>query len=200
MLSNIDQNERGRILLSIARRSIADALQIDTAGDVAFVDTMAQWLAEPGATFITLTQQQRLRGCIGSLQAHQSLLENVRSNAVAAALHDNRFSPVTVREFASIDIEASLLSALEPLTFVNEKGASSQLRPGIDGVILTWGVHRSTFLPQVWDSLPQTHEFLVQLKLKAGLDADFWDDAICLSRYTVQKWRETDFGEEINNG
>ncbi|MDR4513259.1 AmmeMemoRadiSam system protein A [Nitrosomonas sp.] len=200
MLSNIDQNERGRILLSIARRSIADALQIDTAGDVAFVDTMAQWLAEPGATFITLTQQQRLRGCIGSLQAHQSLLENVRRNAVAAALHDNRFSPVTVREFASIDIEASLLSALEPLTFVNEKGASSQLRPGIDGVILTWGVHRSTFLPQVWDSLPQTHEFLVQLKLKAGLDADFWDDAICLSRYTVQKWRETDFGEEINNG
>ncbi|SER21660.1 uncharacterized protein, PH0010 family/AmmeMemoRadiSam system protein A [Nitrosomonas sp. Nm51] len=199
MVPNVNQNKFGKVLLAIARTSIADALQIDAAKAVT-IDTTAQWLTKPGATFVTLTQQHQLRGCIGSIQARQSLLENVRGNAVAAALYDQRFSPVSARELVSINVEISLLSALQPLTFVNEKDALSQLRPGIDGVMLTWGAYRSTFLPQVWGSLPQPCEFLARLKVKAGLDAVFWDDAIRLSRYTVQKWRETDFVEERNDG
>ncbi|SES76223.1 uncharacterized protein, PH0010 family/AmmeMemoRadiSam system protein A [Nitrosomonas marina] len=199
MYSNSNHSDQGQVLLSLARTAIADALQIDTTDTGAF-DTTAEWLVEPGATFITLTQQQRLRGCIGSLQACQPLFENVRSNAIAAAFYDNRFLPVTTCEFASIIVEVSLLSELHPLSFYSEKDALSQLRPGIDGVMLSFGAHHSTFLPQVWEDLPQPREFLAQLKLKAGIDADFWDDTICLSRYTVQKWRETDFIEERSNG
>ena len=200
MLShNIRPEDQGKVLLQIARLSIARALQVDFLGSDT-VDTGVSWLAEPGATFITLTQHGRLRGCIGSLRAHQALIENVSNNAVSAALHDNRFPPVTADEFASISLEVSLLSTLQPLAFASEADALAQLRPGIDGVMMAYGIYRSTFLPQVWESLPQPREFLAQLKLKAGLFPDFWDDAIQLSRYTVQKWREADLIEEKSNG
>lgn len=193
------RDEQGKMLLQIARSSIARALQV---GDFETdrVDKTAEWLCVPGATFITLTQHDRLRGCIGSLQTHQTLFENVCGNAVSAALHDNRFPPVTAEEFNSISIEVSLLSALQPLTTSSEADALAQLRPGIDGVMFECGVYRSTFLPQVWESLPKPRDFLAHLKLKAGLYADFWSDAVQLSRYTVQKWRETDFIEEKSNG
>lgn len=196
---SMDCCEQGKALLQIARSSIARALQVDHFDNDA-VDTSANWLAEPGATFITLMQHGRLRGCIGSLQAHQALIDNVSSNAVSAALHDNRFPPVTINDFGSISLEVSLLSTLQPLTFTSEADALAQLRPGIDGVMMEYGVYRSTFLPQVWEILLQPREFLDQLKLKAGLYPDFWDDAIQLSRYTVQKWRETDFIKEKSDG
>lgn len=191
--ANQPQNNRvqGRVLLQLARTAIARALGLAaTHGDG--IDRCAQWLREPGATFVTLTQNGQLRGCIGSLEAQQSLLENIEHNAVAAALHDSRFSPLTAEEFADICIEVSLLSALQPMSFVNETDALARLRPGIDGVMLTYGGHRSTFLPQVWDMLPEAREFMAQLKLKAGLAAHFWHDDIALSRYSVRKWRETD--------
>ena len=199
MHSDVIRDERGKTLLQIARSSIARALKVDDLKTES-VDTAANWLSEPGATFITLTEHDRLRGCIGSLLARQTLLNDVSSNAVSAALHDHRFPPVTAKDFDSIRVEVSLLSALQPMIFSNEADALAQLRPGIDGVMFEWGVYRSTFLPQVWESLPQPRDFLAQLKLKAGLYADFWDDAIQLSRYTVQKWRETDYSEEKSNG
>jgi len=191
--------EKGRILLQIARAAIESALKISKVKDES-IDKTVQWLSEPGATFITLTKNGQLRGCIGSLYAHQPLINDVSSNAVSAALHDTRFQPVTAEELSHIDIEVSLLSALQPINFANEADALAQLRPGIDGVMFEYGIYRSTFLPQVWDSLPQSHEFMAQLKMKAGLYPDFWDDAIQLSRYTVEKWRETDYIEEKNHG
>ncbi|MCB1935833.1 MAG: AmmeMemoRadiSam system protein A [Nitrosomonas sp.] len=195
----IHDQAKGRILLKIARSAIAHALKVNDGNDDS-IDKTAQWLVEPGATFITLTKNGQLRGCIGSLLAHQSLIKDVSSNAVSAALRDTRFQPVTVNEWKYIKIEVSLLSALQPITFVNEADALAQLRPGIDGVMFEYGIYRSTFLPQVWDSLPRPEEFMAQLKMKAGLYPDFWDDAIQLSRYTIQKWRETDFIEEKSHG
>lgn len=195
-----DYHQQGRVLLHIARAAIARALKITAWSDEP-VDLSAQWLQQTGATFITLlTQDQRLRGCVGSLQAYQPLIENVRSNAVSAALHDTRFLPVTADEVESIFIEVSLLSALQPIRFASEAEALRQLRPGMDGIMLEYGIYRSTFLPQVWDSLPQPQEFLAQLKVKAGLYADFWDDNLKLSRYTVQKWCEADLIKEQNHG
>ncbi len=186
--------EQSRILLQIARTLNATAWKDEP------VDTSAQWLQHTGATFITLTQHGRLRGCIGSLQTDQPLIDNVRSNAVSAALRDTRFLPVTAAELESIDIEISLLSAAQPIRFISEADALKQLRPGIDGVLLEYGLCSSTFLPQVWNNLPQPREFLAQLKVKAGLPVDFWHDTIRLSRYTVQKWRETDFIEGKHHG
>lgn len=194
-----DYHQQGRVLLLIARAAIARALKITAWSDES-VDLSAQWLQQTGATFITLTQGQYLRGCVGSLQAYQPLIENVRNNAVSAALHDTRFLPVTTDELENIYIEVSLLSALQPIRFASESEVLRQLRPGMDGIMLEYGIYRSTFLPQVWDSLPQPREFLAQLKVKAGLNADFWDDNLKLSRYTVQKWREVDFSKEQNHG
>jgi AmmeMemoRadiSam system protein A len=147
------------------------------------------WLQQPGATFVTLMHQGRLRGCIGSLEAHRSLLDDIQANALAAAFRDPRFPPLTAEEFADTQVEVSLLSDRQPLTFSSEADALSQLRPGIDGVLLEYGPRRGTFLPQVWEQLPQPRDFLAQLKVKAGLSANFWADDIRLSRYTVEKWK-----------
>jgi AmmeMemoRadiSam system protein A len=145
---------------------------------------------EPGACFVTLTQQGELRGCIGSLEAHRSLMQDVRANAIAAAVHAPRFVPLSVQELAQTRIEVSLLSATEELAFSSEQDALTQLRPGIDGIVLEYGHARGTFLPQVWESLPHPAEFLSHLKRKAGLPVNFWHEDIRLSRYTVTKWKE----------
>ncbi|MEN9376720.1 MAG: hypothetical protein RL710_1877 [Pseudomonadota bacterium] len=179
--------DAGRVLLPIARAAIAKALgQISEAGE------SATWLQEPGACFVTLTQQGQLRGCIGSLEPRRSLLADIKANAVAAALHDTRFVPLTAKELQDTDIEVSLLSPMQVLTFCSEADALSQLRPGIDGLVFEYGAHRSTFLPQVWEQLTSPTEFMAHLKHKAGLPTNFWDAGVCLQRYTVSKWKETD--------
>ena len=178
-------NSQGRSLLSIARAAIATAL-----GHPLTDAEEGTWLQEPGACFVTLTQHRQLRGCIGSLEARRSLLADVKSNAVAAALHDPRFAPLTLAELDTTDLEVSVLSATQPLQFLSEADALSQLRPGVDGVIFEFGHHRSTFLPQVWDQLPSPPVFMAHLKHKAGLASDFWDKGVQLQRYTVCKWRE----------
>jgi AmmeMemoRadiSam system protein A len=137
-----------------------------------------------------LTRDGQLRGCIGSLQAHRSIQADVQANAVAAAMRDPRFAPVTAGELDRIAVEVSLLSAAERLQFSGEAEALAQLRPGIDGLIFECGAARSTFLPQVWSQLPDPADFLAQLKRKAGLPGDFWSDEVRLSRYTVHKWTE----------
>ena len=177
---------RGQTLLQIARAAISSVLKqpLQAPED-------APWLQQPGACFVTLTQRGQLRGCIGSLEARRSLLVDIKANAVAAALHDPRFSPLTLAELAGTEVEVSLLSPMQPVFFSDEADALSQLRPGVDGVVFGFESHRSTFLPQVWEQLPVATEFMAHLKRKAGLPPNFWDPCVRLHRYTVDKWKES---------
>lgn len=185
------RTNQGPILLAIARSAIAKQF-----GQPFSVVVDVPWLQEPGATFITLTQAGELRGCIGTLQAHRSLLEDVKTNAVAAAFRDPRFPPLQPAELNDILVEVSLLSPSEPLVFESEQQALALLRPNIDGVIFEYGLTRSTFLPQVWEHFPAPQTFMAHLKQKAGLEANFWAQSVKLSRYTVSKWKETKLSRE----
>lgn len=181
-----DPPDPGRQLPALARAAIAQALGLPAAAPVAD----ATWLQQPGASFVTLSQQGQLRGCIGSLQAWRALRTDVQANAVAAALHDTRFAPLRASELARTAIEVSVLSEPQALEFDNEAQALAQLRPGIDGLILSFGERRSTFLPQVWAQLPSAAAFLAALKRKAGLAPDFWAPGLRLQRYTVRHWQD----------
>ena len=178
-------DERGMVLLAIARESLAAALGL---GSEAARDE--PWLREAGATFVTLREGGDLRGCVGTLRAWRPLLDDVRSNARAAAFSDTRFPPVQAWEYREISMEVSLLSPCEPCEFGCEEEALAQLRPGIDGIVFEFQERRSTFLPQVWEQLPQPGDFLAHLKRKAGLPPAFWDAGVKLWRYTVTKWCE----------
>jgi len=177
--------DRGEVLLSIARTAISKALGLPHEADESL-----PWLAVHGACFVTLTQHGELRGCIGTLEAHRPLLHDVKANAVAAALRDPRFSPLTKAELSHTSVEVSLLTPPQAMEFRNEKDALAQLRPEMDGVILEYMHYRSTFLPQVWVQLPSADKFMAHLKHKAGLPVDFWSPEIRLSRYSVEKWKE----------
>jgi len=189
--------DAGGVLLRLARGAIVDELararglrRRGWPGADAAASTEPPWLREPGATFVTLTMAGRLRGCIGSLEAWRGVGEDVVENARAAAFRDPRFQPVSASELADLRVEVSLLSASSPIDFTDEADAVTRLRPGVDGVILTAGARRGTFLPQVWDELPEPVEFLAHLKRKAGLPASYWGPDVRLERYTVQKWSE----------
>jgi AmmeMemoRadiSam system protein A len=182
--------DAGDVLLPIARAAIARELGRHHA---AAED--AQWLRGHGACFVTLRQCERLRGCIGTLKAHRPLLEDVKANARAAAFRDPRFPPLAQDELDSTAVEVSLLSQLAPIEFRDERHALAQVRPGIDGLVFEYGHHQSTYLPQVWKDLPDAVEFLATLKQKAGLPPDFWDPEVKLTRYTVSKWCEDQYGE-----
>lgn len=177
--------ELGSILLTLARNAIAArfGLPPKPADD-------SPALHAPGATFVTLTQHEQLRGCIGSLEAWRLLAHDVRENAIAAAFRDPRFNPLTAEELPVTRIEVSLLTPAKPIFFTSEADALAQLLPGIDGVIFTAGHHRSTFLPQVWEQLPGPASFMAHLKQKAGLPANYWGSDVHLERYGVQKWKE----------
>jgi AmmeMemoRadiSam system protein A len=179
------EDEKGPVLLKLARAGIAAAL-----GQSAAFDARHAWLQAHGASFVTLTRCGELRGCIGTLEAHRPLADDVRENAVAAAFHDPRFAPLSRAEFDAIRVEVSLLSPAEPLGAASERDALASLRPHVDGVVFEFGHYRSTFLPQVWEQLPDPVDFLAQLKRKAGLSMNFWDAGVRLSRYTVSKWKE----------
>ncbi len=186
--------EQGRLLLAIARGAIAERLGLASPPDLPTnLSTDApslSWLREPGAVFVTLTQHGALRGCIGSLEAHRPLLDDVRANARAAAFSDPRFPALAAEELDATRVEVSILSRPEPMHFRDEADLLGQLRPASDGVILEHGRHRATFLPQVWEQLPEPREFMAQLKRKAGLAADFWADDVRISRYGVEKFKE----------
>jgi uncharacterized protein len=177
----------GRALLVRARNAIAAELGLATEPELD-----SDELNAPGAVFVTLTQKGELRGCIGSLEAWRPLDADVRANAKAAAFNDPRFPPLRATELPATRVEVSLLTPATPIRFVSEEDALSQLRPGLDGVILECGSHRGTFLPQVWDSLPERHLFLDHLKRKAGLPPNYWVPGIKLSRYEVRKWKEAE--------
>ena len=181
--------DAGRLLLPLARNAIAAQLGAATAPAAA-----ADWLNARGASFVTLTLEGKLRGCIGTLEAHRTLGEDVTANAQAAAFRDPRFKPLTAAEYAGIRVEVSVLSPVTAMHWRDEDDALDQLQPGVDGVIFEYGFHRSTFLPQVWEEFPDARTFMGHLKYKAGLPPDFWDPAVKLARYTVAKWREGDDG------
>jgi len=184
----------GTTLLTLARNAIAGHFGVPPnaipQGDFLRGALDAPELQKPGATFVTLTQHGNLRGCIGSLEAWRPLAKDVRENALAAAFRDPRFKPLNAEELPSIRVEVSLLTPDEPMSFTSEADALAQLRPNVDGVIFTAGHHRSTFLPQVWEQLPEPATFLAHLKKKAGLPAGYWGPDIRLERYTVKKWKE----------
>lgn len=177
--------EQGSVLLAIARESLAAALGL---GAEAARDE--PWLRDPGATFVTLRAHGDLRGCVGTIRAFRALLDDLRSNARAAAFADSRFPPVQAWEYREISMEVSLLSPCEPLELGCEEEALARLRPGIDGIVFEFRERRSTFLPQVWEQLPDPREFLSHLKRKAGLPPAFWDAEVKLWRYTVTKFCE----------
>lgn len=168
-----------------ARAAIAEAL-----GLAPIPPAVPPAFEAPGAVFVTLLLDGQLRGCIGSLEPHRSLREDLRANALAAAFRDPRFPPLSAAEFARVRVEVSELEQPEPLVVGSETEAWAAVEPGIHGVILEWGRHRSTFLPQVWAQLPTPREFFAALKRKAGLPADFWAPDLRLARYTVRKWAE----------
>ena len=177
---------RGQVLLGVARTAIANDF---TEGKPYAPDAL--WLAEPGASFVTLTVEGRLRGCMGTLEASRSIKRDVEENAHAAAFRDPRFSPLTREVFSRIKFEVSELSSPAPLTFTSEADAVRQLRPAIDGVIFECAGRRATFLPQVWAQLTTPQAFMAHLKQKAGFAADFWSAEVRLASYTVTKWCES---------
>jgi AmmeMemoRadiSam system protein A len=134
---------------------------------------------------------EELRGCVGTLTAHRPLREDVQDNARAAAFHDNRFPPLRPEELPEIRFEVSLLTPPVPLPrYATEAEAIARLRPGQDGVVLDMQGHRATYLPQVWEQIPDPETFLASLKNKAGLPKDFWSPEVRLSVYGVEKWKE----------
>jgi AmmeMemoRadiSam system protein B/AmmeMemoRadiSam system protein A len=174
----------GPVLLRVAR----GAIEAQLFGSARAAD--APWLAQPAASFITLTREGALRGCIGSLQASRPLGIDVAQNALGAAFRDPRFAPVSAAEWPRCRVEVSLLSTPKTVAFAGEDDLLAQLVAGEDGVILEADGRRATFLPQVWESIADKRQFLRELARKAGLPADTRLTRCRISRYRVAKWKE----------
>jgi AmmeMemoRadiSam system protein A len=176
-------------LLGVARKSIEyglshpDAMPVDPAAHPP--------LDRAGASFVTLHRGGELRGCVGSLEVHRPLLADVAENAYAAAFRDHRFTRLQAGELDDLAIDVSVLSEPQPLSFSDQVDLLAQLRPGIDGLILEDHGRRGTFLPSVWQSLPTAEAFLNNLKLKAGLPADYWSDTLKVWRYTTESFGDS---------
>lgn len=177
--------DRGTVLVTIAREAIAERLGLPAPGE-----RREPWLAIPAATFVTLRIEEALRGCIGSVDPRRPLGVDVAANACSAAFSDPRFSPLSPSEFGTVRVEVSVLSPRTPLDVTGEWDAAARLRPGVDGVYLEYRGRSATFLPQVWESLPDPVDFLAALRDKARLPARFWDPGIRLTRYTVEKYAD----------
>jgi hypothetical protein len=180
--------ESKRLLLEIARESIASELRGGAASRLD-PDSLPPELQAPGACFVTLTRGDSLRGCIGSLEARQPLAADVQEHAGDAGFRDFRFHPLTEQELPDLKIEISVLSAPEPLRYGNPEELPALLKPGVDGVILARGLRRATFLPQVWEKVPDPHSFLDMLCEKMGFDYDLWRrEKLDVSIYHVESF------------
>ncbi len=177
----LDEQARG-LLLQIARDSIRHGLRHGRPLRVE-PENYPECLQARRASFVTLQRQGELRGCIGHLEACQPLVRDVAENAYAAAFQDPRFPPISTREMPAIEIHISVLTPATPMEFRDEADLIAQLRPGRDGLILQEGSKKGTFLPSVWESLPEPEAFIRHLKLKAGLPASYWSDRIRVFRY-----------------
>lgn len=185
------QNEiDGRRLLKLARESIhhhlGGALPDVPDGEI---------YRQKAATFVTVTRKGELHGCIGTLEPQRSLVDDVQHNAVAAAFFDPRSRPLLPSELSTIALEVSLLGPLENVPVRSEKEAIEKLRPHEDGVVLRNGRQRATFLPQVWEKLPNPVEFLAHLKQKAGMPAHGWPPTMEVLRYSLTKWTDSSVSE-----
>ena len=176
-------------LLAIARKSIENGLQSGKSL-VPGTETTSNPLQAIRASFVTLTLNQNLRGCIGSLEAYRPLINDVAANAFSSAFKDPRFPPVSAEELDKITVEISILSPMEPMQVNDEQDLLVQLQPGIDGLLIDDGRHRATFLPQVWSQLPEPALFLNHLKRKAGMPLESWPDTMKCYRYHCDKFRE----------
>ncbi len=165
--------EEQQFLLRLAREAMTQRVKGEKLSRLD-VSTLTPHLSEDGASFVTLTKRGELRGCIGALEPYQPLAEDVREHAVAAALEDPRFPPVSERELPGIQIEISRLTRPVPLEYKDADNLLSKLRPHVDGVVLRDGIRRATFLPQVWDKIPQPGEFMDNLCYKMGANYDLW--------------------------
>lgn len=179
---NIDADD-WRILLDGAERVLRESVGQPPGG---LEDTGSEALRRLGASFVTLKHAEQLRGCIGSLTAQRMLLEDVRHNARAAAHHDPRFAPLTFEEIAGLTVSVTVLGELEDIAVEDEAQLLARLCPFEDGLVLSLGRHRATFLPAVWAQLPEPKDFLTHLRLKAGLPADAWSEAMRFQRYGVE--------------
>lgn len=177
-------NEQQHCLIETATRAIEHGIE---NGHPLPVDasTFPEPLQIHQASFVTLQIQNALRGCIGNLEASRPLITDVADNAFSAAFRDPRFAPVSRSEYRQLDIHISILSAPEPIEFADEEELLCQIRPGVDGLILEAHGRRGTFLPSVWESLPDACSFLRHLKQKAGLPENFWSDDLRMWRYTA---------------
>ncbi len=175
------------MLLSCARQAIryrllhSEGYSVDHGG-------LPEALLQPRASFVTLRIEQQLRGCIGNLEACEALIDSIIHNADSAAFQDPRFTPVSQQQAAQLHIHISLLNQATAMNFDDEECLLSQLRPGIDGLVLRIQQHHATFLPAVWQQLPHPRQFLSHLKRKAGLAEDFWHPELQVERYTVDQF------------
>jgi len=175
------------LLMDIACRSIQYGVKNGEPLPVKTEDYPVE-VRKKGASFVTLTIASRLRGCIGTLEAHRPLIRDVAVNAYHAGFDDPRFSPLQAEELAHLELHISVLNPATPMACSGESELITILRPGIDGVIIQEGSRRATFLPSVWDSLPDPTDFIAHLKLKAGLPTDYWSPTIEVFRYTCQSF------------
>jgi len=183
LMSSINLSiEDQQTCLQVAAKSIQRGLQNGTALKLDSRD-YSKNLQEELATFVTLHKNGVLRGCIGALEAYQPLIKDIAEHAYSAAFQDPRFPALQKDEYEQLDIEISVLGKPELIIFKNEEDLLQQIRPEIDGLILEFGVNRGTFLPSVWEQLPDKKEFLNHLKIKAGLTQQWWDNAVKISRY-----------------
>jgi hypothetical protein len=176
--------EDGLRLVELARATIAHELGRGPRASL----PEGPWFEQPGATFVTITRDGRLHGCIGTLAARRPLVVDVQHNALAAAFEDPRSEPYRAEWLPRMGVEVTLLGPLQPIEFSGQEDLLAKVVPHEDGLVLRYGVSRGTFLPQVWDSLPDPREFLDELKQKAGLSRDFWADGVEVFRFRVQKW------------
>ncbi len=181
--------EQKQILVSIARSSIQHGLQTDKPEIINLQDHDSD-LQEIRATFVTLKILETLRGCIGTLEARYPLAKSVAEYAYAAAFRDPRFKPLRENEFDKITLSISILTPAEPIVFDTDSDLIQQLNPDIDGLIIKTGKRSATFLPAVWESLPNAEQFLSQLKAKAQIRPD--ENLTSASRYKAIEICEDD--------
>jgi uncharacterized protein len=185
-LSDVDKNE----LLKIAREAINSAVKNQPLKKID-LKTLSNILQDNGASFVTLTVKGKLRGCIGALEAYQPLALDVQEHAVAAALNDFRFNPVSAEEIPVLNIEISWLNKPKPLEYTDSTDLLGKLREGIDGVLIKDGPRRATFLPQVWEQIANGEEFLSHLCMKMGAQPELWRQKhLQVFTYQVEEFKE----------
>ena len=186
---NLNENDRA-VLLRLARETIQLTAARQALPHLDLAD-YSKDLRQDGVSFVTLTIDEQLRGCIGALEAYQPLVLDVQEHAAAAASEDYRFSRVRPEEVPLLEIEISRLTPTQTLQYENWQDLIAKLRPGLDGVLIRDGRRRATFLPQVWEKLPDPQNFLSHLCVKMGAPENYWQtQKLDVSIYQVEDFKE----------